>query len=250
MKLLSVFALLLALAGYVGTSAQAQTPDSTRQLPVIRPGSGTAATDTLPPAEGADDRMEELVDSLAPAVDTVRVSAAAQAQIYKIVPRVATIRSAILPGWGQAYNRQYWKVPVVAAGFGTFAYIIISFTRNYRTYYDAYAALAPRDSSGQYRPVTDNDLRTITGTVVRNGEERPLSLGQIRQGVEFWRRWRDYNVIFTALFWGLNIVDANVSAHLKTFDVSDSLTLKYAPTVMPSTAGFVPGIKLTMTFRK
>lgn len=196
--------------------------------------------------------MEELVDSLVPAVDTATISAAAQVEINKIVPKKATIRSVILPGWGQYYNGQKWKIPLVVAGFGTFAYIITDFTKRYQNYFSAFKAAAPKDPKdpSKYLPITENDLRTIKGKIIIDGEEREYYLSQLRQGTEFWRRWRDYNYIFTALFYGLNIVDANVSAHLKTFDVSDSLTFNYAPTVMPSTVGLVPGLKLTLAFKK
>ncbi|WP_051054159.1 DUF5683 domain-containing protein [Fibrella aestuarina] len=232
--LLSFFVLTLLL----GTSvAMAQTTDTTRQRPVIRP----TPPDTLPPVDSAANDMEELVDSLAPAVDTLTVSAAAQAEINKIIPKKATIRSVILPGWGQFYNRQKWKIPVIYAGFGTFAYFIITYTGNYQEY------LAGYQEAYNLKTVPGQDPGRTKTAIVKG---RELNLNQLKQGTDFWRRWRDYNYIFTALFYGLNIVDANVSAHLKTFDVSDSLTLKYAPTLIPTSAvSFVPGIKLTMVIK-
>jgi hypothetical protein len=239
------FILLCLLAGYVGNvpAALAQTPDSTRQLPVVRP----AAADTLPPADSAADNMAELVDSVMVTSDTVQVSAAAQAEIYKIVPRKATLRSLVLPGWGQVYNRQIWKVPLIGAGMVTFGVIIVRFTANYNKFYNAYEALYPKNpTTGLPTSLTGNQGRTLT-TVV---DDRPLTLDQLGQASTFWRRWRDYNIIFMALFWGLNVVDANVTAHLKTFDISDSLTLKPEPTLLPSTAGVVPGLRLTMTLKK
>ncbi|MEN9703579.1 MAG: hypothetical protein RLZZ209_1007, partial [Bacteroidota bacterium] len=36
---------------------------------------------------------------------------------YKIIPRQATLKSLMIPGWGQLYNRQYWKLPLVAGAF-------------------------------------------------------------------------------------------------------------------------------------
>jgi hypothetical protein len=236
------------LAGYVGNVpvALAQTPDSTRQLPIVQPTADTLPARWTTPADSAADDMAVLVDSVVTASDTVRVSAAAQAELYKIVPKKATIRSALLPGWGQVYNRQYWKVPLVAAGLITFGIIITRFTANYNKFYNAYESAYPRDSTGKAVQLTGNQSRTITAVV----DERQLTLDQLNQRASFWRRWRDYNIIFTALFWGLNVVDANVSAHLKTFDISDSLTLKYEPMLLPSTVGYVPGLRLTMNFKK
>ena len=187
-----------------------------------------------------------LVDSLmtdadTTALDTVQLSDKANAEIRKIVPKRAALLSLALPGLGQIYNGQKWKVPVIYAGFGTFGYFIVDFTNKYKTYLAGYTeAFSKPDVPGQ------DPNRTKVATV--DGRELPLNT--LRSGVDFWRRWRDYNIIFTALFWGLNVVDANVTAHLKTFDLSDSLTLKYSPTVIPSLSGFVPGVKLTMNFRK
>ncbi|MEZ0539631.1 DUF5683 domain-containing protein [Fibrella arboris] len=225
---------------------QAQTPDTTKQRPIIRPGV-PAKTDTLTP-EMATDNNALLVDSLAvgdeldsAATDTVQLSAKANEEIRKIVPKRAAILSLMLPGLGQIYNGQKWKVPFIYAGFGTFGYFIVDFTSKYKTYLAGYTeAYNKPDVPGQ------DPSRTKTAFVY--GNER--SLNYLKASVDYWRRWRDYNIIFTALFWGLNVVDANVTAHLKTFDISDSLTLKYDPVILPSVSGFVPGIRLTMNFKK
>lgn len=245
-----VFLLWLGLLSVsaLGT-LQAQTPDTTRQRPIIRPGI-PAKGDTLTP-EMARDNAALLVDSLAVdevdsvTTDTVQLSAKANAEIRKIIPKRAALLSLALPGLGQIYNGQKWKVPVIYAGFGTFGYFIVAYTGRYQEYLAGYrTAYALTVNPNTQLPITDprDKVAIIQG--------RSLDLNQLRQGTDFWRRWRDYNIIFTALFWGLNVVDANVTAHLKTFDLSDSLTLKYSPTVMPSVSGFVPGVKLTMTFKK
>ncbi|ARK13085.1 DUF5683 domain-containing protein [Fibrella sp. ES10-3-2-2] len=236
---------LTCLLGLSGTLL-AQTPDTTRQRPVIRPGV-PARTDTLTP-KMATENAALLVDSLlvdndadSVSTDTVQLSDKVNAEIRKIVPKRAALLSLALPGLGQIYNGQKWKVPVIYAGFGTFGYLIVDFTSKYRTFLNGYTeAYNKPDVPGQ------DPNRTKVATVF--GQER--SLNYLKSGVDFYRRWRDYNIIFTALFWGLNVVDANVTAHLKTFDLSDSLTLKYSPTVIPSPSGFVPGVKLTMNFKK
>ncbi|NID09337.1 DUF5683 domain-containing protein [Fibrivirga algicola] len=240
---------LTCLLGLSGTLL-AQTPDTTRQRPVIRPGV-PARTDTLTP-KMATENAALLVDSLlvdsdtdSVSTDTVQLSDKVNAEIRKIVPKRAALLSLALPGLGQIYNGQKWKAPVIYAGFGTFGYFIVTYTGNYQTYLTAYrTASAMTVNPVTQAPITDPREKTA----VVNG--RPLDLNQLKQGTDFWRRWRDYNIIFTALFWGLNVVDANVTAHLKTFDLSDSLTLKYSPTVIPSPSGFVPGVKLTMNFKK
>jgi hypothetical protein len=131
-------------------------------------------------------------------------------------PRIATIRSAILPGWGQATNKKYWKMPIVYAALGTTAYLFFRNVKQFRGARNAYANAIDRDTSNDflipqpYYSVKDQPERIRT---FRN---------QVRQNV-------DYTVLFFIAFWGLNVVDATVDAHLKTFNVSDDLSLQIKP---------------------
>ena len=128
-------------------------------------------------------------------------------------PRKAIIRSAIIPGWGQYTNKKYWKIPLVYGALGTTGYL---FFRNLSQY---------KEARNAYRLATDNDplndnLIPEPYFSVRSQPQRIATFrNQVRQNV-------DYSVLFFILFWGLNVVDASVDAHLKTFDVSDNLSLK------------------------
>ncbi len=134
----------------------------------------------------------------------------------KFNPRIATYRSAILPGWGQATNKKYWKIPVVYAALGVTTYI---FFRNVKQY---------KEARGSYTNAIDNDtsndyLIPQPYYSVKDQPERIRTFrNQVRQNV-------DYSVLFFLLFWGLNVVEATVDAHLKTFDVSDDLSLQIRP---------------------
>lgn len=127
-------------------------------------------------------------------------------------PRKAIIHSAILPGWGQADNKKYWKIPIVYGALGTTTYL---FFRNWQQY---------KDSRLAYQLATDtdplNDAQIIEPYYsVRNQPERiRVFRNQVRQNM-------DYCVLFFIAFWGLNVVDAAVDAHLKSFDVSDKLSI-------------------------
>ena len=135
-------------------------------------------------------------------------------------PRKAIIRSAILPGWGQYTNKKYWKIPLVYGGLGTTGYL---FFRNLSQY---------KEARNAYRLATDNDplndnLIPEPYFSVRNQPQRIATFrNQVRQNV-------DYSVLFFILFWGLNVVDASVDAHLKTFDVSDNLSFQIIPGYSP-----------------
>jgi Family of unknown function (DUF5683) len=136
-------------------------------------------------------------------------------------PRKAAIRSAILPGWGQIYNKKYWKLPIVYGAIGITGYIFVDNIKTYREYRSAYtiryrASLpAPNTDSTGY-----NDLKEIY---------KKISPESIRAARDQFRQYIDYSVVFFLIFWGLNVVDASVDAHLKSFDVSPDLTFNIKP---------------------
>jgi hypothetical protein len=131
-------------------------------------------------------------------------------------PRIATYRSAILPGWGQYTNKKYWKIPIVFAALGTTAYIFFRNTKQYREARDSYKNAIDGDTSNDYL------IPQPYFTIKDQPERLKTFRNQVRQNV-------DYTVLFFIVFWGLNVVDATVDAHLKTFDVSDELSLQIKP---------------------
>jgi len=146
----------------------------------------------------------------------------------KHVPRKATIRSAIIPGWGQAYNGKYWKIPLVYGALGITGGIFNFNLQQYRKVRFAYITL--RDTvKADYDKVAD-ELKPF----IAAGD-----LNSLRNYRDEFRKNIDYSVLFFLFFWGLNVVDATVDAHLKEFDVSKDLSLKIKPTfnAMPTTIG-------------
>lgn len=131
-------------------------------------------------------------------------------------PRIATYRSAILPGWGQATNKKYWKIPVVYAALGTTTYIFFRNVKQYNEAKNAYLNAIDGD------PTNDFQIPQPYFSVKDQPDRIKTFRNQVRQNV-------DYTVLFFILFWGLNVVDATVDAHLKTFDVSDDLSLQIKP---------------------
>lgn len=157
---------------------------------------------------------------------------------YKIIPRVATIRSAMVPGWGQIYNRQYWKVPLVAAAFGVNIYFIVDNNQKYVRFLSSYKT-AYNLSSTATVPVVDFD-----------GTTRELTAAQLKKRVDVYRRYRDGSYLILLVVWAANIVDANVTAHLKTFDLTDDISLKVQPSLSsPNVMSPVFGAKLTLAFK-
>ena len=155
------------------------------------------------------------------------------AGVKKHSPRKATIRSAILPGWGQAYNRKYWKIPVVYAALGATA-AIFNFNRvQYNKVKYAYFYVINRNTADSNKFQLANvspDLKSFA--VAGDSYSLQLYRSEYRKNI-------DYSVLFFLFFWALNVVDATVDGHLKDFDVSDNLSLKFKPNIntLPNTLG-------------
>jgi len=126
-------------------------------------------------------------------------------------PNKAALFSAIIPGLGQAYNKKYWKMPIVYATIGTTLYFGISSQRNFNKYREA------------YRLRLDNDPNTI------DEFDGILSDSGIEGNIDFYQRNRDLSFILAGLFYVLNIVDAAVDAHLFHFPKNDNLSFNLQP---------------------
>ena len=154
-------------------------------------------------------------------------------------PRKAAIRSAIVPGWGQAYNKKYWKIPVVYTALGVPAYLFFDNLKWYKRTRYAYLVVATKimnqDSLSKVHP----ELRAFVDRKL--GNELQNYRNEFRRNV-------DYSVLFFLLFWGLNIVDATVDGHLKDFDVSPDLSLKIKPGYSPT--GNTYGLSLVLDIHK
>lgn len=165
---------------------------------------------------------------------------------HKIVPRVSTIRSLIFPGLGQAYNRQYWKLPLVAGAFVSLGMIANYNQVRYQKYRAFYYIVSQRADDPSYRPP-----QTVS-VVYEDGLARDLDVNQLKRINDGFRRNRDYTYIGMFVAWAFNVVDANVSAHLKTFDVSDDISLRVKPIIDfdPLSKGIVSSLTLSFNFKK
>ena len=152
-------------------------------------------------------------------------------------PKKAAIRSAIVPGLGQAYNKKYWKIPIIYAALGVTGYLFVYNLQTYKdlrfAYEAKYKASVPPYDSSDYHNIKE--------------EYKPLSLEALQQYRNEYRQYVDYSAVFFVLFWGLNVVDAVVDAHLKAFDISPDLSLKVKPSYNPFTSR--GGITLVFKFR-
>jgi len=134
-------------------------------------------------------------------------------------PKKAGMFSAIVPGLGQAYNRQYWKLGIIYAGVGASAYFIHFNNRQYQDFRKAYIARIDGDpgTTDPYVGIwSDSDLKTLQ---------------------DGYKQYLDLTVLVSGLGYILQVMDAVVYAHLKNFDISPDLSLRVMPVVGPSYAG-------------
>ena len=154
----------------------------------------------------------EKVESLPNAGDGVVY----QPQPWQPNPKKAGLYSAILPGAGQLYNRQYWKIPVVYVGVGVAAYLIKYNSDKYRSFRSAYVA----SLQGKDHVYSDR-----------------YQTADLKQLQDSYKRDLDMTVLFSVIGYTLQVIDAVVFAHLKNFDISRDISLKMEPVAHPYGAG-------------
>ncbi len=164
---------------------------------------------------------------------------------YKIIPRLSTIRSAMVPGWGQITNRQYWKLPIVAGAFAVNIFLIVYNDTRYH-YYRNYLGLTYQTDGNPF-PITSVNVPIYKDP---NNTTRDYNQDQLNNIVSNYRRNRDGSYLLLLVTWAANIVDANVTAHLKTFDITDDISFKIQPTFSsPGIIQPVVGAKFILAFK-
>jgi hypothetical protein len=177
------------------------------------------------------------------AQDTLALSRPARAR-FKADPFKATMLAVALPGFGQIYNRKYWKIPLVYAGFGGIIYAIAYNANEYNIYMKA------------YQDFTDNNPKTTSylkimknvdiSTLYDPANEAWYSQ-QMLSGIDYYKRYRDLSYIGIVAWYLVTILDANVDASLFNYDISNDLAVKVEPVMMPLTgqAGVNVGLRFT-----
>nr|WP_285897027.1 DUF5683 domain-containing protein [Antarcticibacterium sp. W02-3] len=150
-----------------------------------------------------------------------------------LAPARAAFYSAILPGLGQAYNKKYWKIPIAYAGLGVGIYFYIDNDQKY----DRYRSIYKRRLEGH----RDDEF-------IRNdGVELVTNDGLIR-AQRFYARNKEISLLVTVGIYALNIIDANVDAHLAQFNVSEDLSLRPSVNFDEFTGKTGYGLSLNLNF--
>jgi hypothetical protein len=146
--------------------------------------------------------------------------------IDPLTPAKAAFYSAILPGLGQAYNKKYWKIPLVYGAMGTSLYLYVDNKKKYNEYRDAYKSRLAGNPDPAYAYLSDKSLISAQ---------------------EFYQRNASLSGLFVIGFYVLNIIDANVDAALIQFNVNQSLS--FQPEITPDPVTLKSNLGLTLNYR-
>jgi hypothetical protein len=145
--------------------------------------------------------------------------------IDPLTPAKAAFYSAILPGLGQAYNKKYWKIPIVYIAIGVPMYYYLDSNQKYNQYRDAYKR--------RLEGFTDDEFSYL--------DESRLIAGQ-----KFYQRNRDLSALFVVGFYVLNIIEANVDAALIQFNVNENLSVR--PNLYRNDVTYKTNVGLTFNY--
>lgn len=151
--------------------------------------------------------------------------------IDPLSPSRAAFYSAVLPGLGQVYNKKYWKVPIVWAAMSTGVYFYVDNDKEYNRYRTAFKLR----KAGLQDEFTQDD-----GTVL-------ISEDGLIRAQDVLKKNRDLSLFITIGLYALNILEANVDAHLP--DKALDKTLSFQPSFFTESITNQPMFGVTMNFK-
>ena len=147
-------------------------------------------------------------------------------------PYKAIILSAVLPGLGQCYNEEYWKLPILYGSVSVVGYLAFYYNELYSNF------------EASLNAEKDNDPTTAKLFSKRTTKYLELQVSTYRQQ-------RNYMILTLCIIYALNMIDAHVSAHLSQFDVNENISIKYSPKIQNISAptDFYYGVSVSILFK-
>jgi len=186
-----------------------------------------------------DQRVAEVLDSLTNNLaSNENTTIRKETTPFKPNPKTATIASAIFPGLGQIYNRQYWKLPIVYGGLMGCLYAITWNNKTYGDYKDAYYSImldAKADPQSEHPEAwSDRWQIFVPGNIDPATRLHDVNFhNNLKRGKDYFRRYRELSWIIMVAVWGITVADAYVDAQMFDFDVSPDLSFQVTPLFIP-----------------
>jgi hypothetical protein len=186
------------------------------------------------------------------AQDTISVSKPVK-PAFKPEPLKATMLAVAFPGLGQVYNRKYWKLPIVYAGFGGLIYSVSVNTKKYNEMMKAYQDFTDRiPETDSYIPLIKWAEPPEYDPVLYPDSYDPANASWVKdnllEAVDYYKKYRDLSYIGIAAWYLITILDANVDASLANFDVTNKLDLEVAPLQLPVPGGIGAGLNIRLIY--
>lgn len=173
-------------------------------------------------------------------------------------PHKATIYSLILPGLGQIYNKQWWKVPIIYAGLGAALYGVIWNSQRHSEYSDAfvdYSNYLARKEINEKEPYPENPSWdkipksfSVEEYIGDNQQMQTWFKNILKNRKDNFKRNRDLSYILTAVIYALNIIDADVFAHFYNYDINNDLSMSVRPVSTMTMNSTSVGLSLSINF--
>lgn len=165
-------------------------------------------------------------------------------KIFNPDPTRAVWLSALFPGLGQIYNRRYWKLPIIVAGYMGLGYGTSWNARMFQDYQRAYADVMDDD------PDTKSYMDFFPPNVDESTLDKTWLSQTFKSRKDYYRRNRDLCIICCVGLYLLAMLDAYVDASLTHFDVSDDISMDVAPTILitPGSKRPTPALHWAFTF--
>jgi len=172
-------------------------------------------------------------------------------------PHKATMYSVMLPGLGQAYNKKYWKIPILYAGIGATIYAINWNTKNFKKYksgFKDFSLFYDWKYRDEESTIEEPDSKSYEELINLDFETTSQSTDnwfktQLQNKKDSYKHDRDLSYIILVGVYVLNIVDAAIDAHFTNFNINDDLTIKVEPAVNYSAfSGNSLGFRCQITF--
>jgi hypothetical protein len=161
---------------------------------------------------------------------------------FQAEPLKATMMAVAFPGFGQIYNRKFWKIPLVYAGFGSLIYSVGFNSSNYNLWMIAYQDFTDEIPETKSYQALIHDDPSNYDPVLNPGTYNPSSASNYKDRmlrmVDYYKRYRDLSYIGIAGWYLLSILDANVDASLFNYDISNNLDIAVVPAMIPLPGGF------------